>query len=164
MALLEPVSTTCSLLRKYNQTFSFEGKTSLLKALAHKLSIVLSERFENGQLLEINSHSLFSKWFSESGKLVSKIFTRLREEIEKKESFVCILIDEVESLAAARKSAMNGNEPGDAVRVVNALLTQIDQLKQHKNCLILCTSNLTGAIDLAFVDRADIKQYIGFPG
>lgn len=29
--------------------------------------------------------------------------------------------------------------------------------------LIMATSNVTEAIDLAFVDRADIKQYIGPP-
>ena len=29
--------------------------------------------------------------------------------------------------------------------------------------MILTTSNVTGAIDLAFVDRVDIKQYIGPP-
>ena len=69
----------------------------------------------------------------------------------------------MESLTAARKSASNGNEPSDAIRVVNALLTQIDRLKRYPNVFILTTSNLTGAIDLAFVDRADIKQYIGPP-
>lgn len=37
------------------------GKTSLCKALAHKLSIRLGGRYSNGQLLEINAHSLFSK-------------------------------------------------------------------------------------------------------
>ena len=61
--------------------------------------------------------------------------------------FVCVLIDEVskfykvptetvllnlirqvESLTAARKGALNGNEPSDAIRVVNALLTQIDKV------------------------------------
>ena len=49
------------------------------------------------------------------------------------------------------------------VQVVNAMLTQIDQLKDLPNVLILTTSNITGAIDVAFVDRADIKQYIGLP-
>ena len=34
---------------------------------------------------------------------------------------------------------------------------------RHPNVLILTTSNVTEAIDLAFVDRADIKQYIGPP-
>ncbi|GFO34031.1 pachytene checkpoint 2-like protein [Plakobranchus ocellatus] len=41
------------------------GKTSLCKALAQKLSIRFSDRYSHGQLVEINSHSLFSKWFSE---------------------------------------------------------------------------------------------------
>lgn len=41
------------------------GKTSLCKALAHKLSIRLRNRYSRSQLVEINSHSLFSKWFSE---------------------------------------------------------------------------------------------------
>ena len=37
---------------------------------------------------------------------------------------------QVESLTAARKSAMQGQEPSDAIRVVNALLTQIDHIKR----------------------------------
>ena len=91
----------------------------------------------------------------------------------------------MESLTAARKAAMSGNEPSDAIRVVNALLTQIDQIKRFPNVVILTTSNVTGAIDVAFVDRyklhhphvvlnnqialsfipnrADIKQFIGLP-
>ncbi|KAL0483938.1 pachytene checkpoint protein TRIP13 [Acrasis kona] len=141
------------------------GKTSLCKGLAQKLSIRLSSRYPSGgQLIEINAHSLFSKWFSESGKLVMKLFSRIHEMVEDADSFVCVLIDEVESLTAARKSALNGTEPSDSIRVVNAVLTQIDQLKNCSNVVILTTSNITKAIDLAFVDRADIKQYIGLPG
>ncbi|XP_074646252.1 pachytene checkpoint protein 2 homolog [Tubulanus polymorphus] len=139
------------------------GKTSLCKALAQKLCINLSERYRYGQLVEINSHSLFSKWFSESGKLVMKMFQKIQELIDDRDSLVCVLIDEVESLTAARKSSISGSDPSDAIRVVNALLTQIDQIKRNPNVLILTTSNITGAIDLAFVDRADIKQYIGPP-
>ncbi|XP_047139872.1 pachytene checkpoint protein 2 homolog isoform X1 [Hydra vulgaris] len=139
------------------------GKTSLCKALAQKLAIRLSDRFRYGQLIEINSHSLFSKWFSESGKLVQKMFQRIQELIDDPESLVFVLIDEVESLTAARTAAMKGAEPSDAIRVVNALLTQIDNIRRFPNVMILTTSNITGAIDLAFVDRADIKQYIGPP-
>ncbi|KAG7402240.1 Pachytene checkpoint protein 2 [Phytophthora boehmeriae] len=139
------------------------GKTSLCKALAQKLSIRLSSRYSNAVLLEINAHSLFSKWFSESGKLVMKLFRQIQELVEDEESLICVLIDEVESLTAARKAAVSGSEPSDAIRVVNALLTQLDSLKRHSNVLILTTSNITEAIDVAFVDRADIKQYIGLP-
>ena len=75
------------------------GKTSLCKALAQKLSIRYLSRFvgrlllqyvfhiindpyyllvsfsiifryPHSVLIEVNAHSLFSKWFSESGKLV----------------------------------------------------------------------------------------------
>ncbi len=41
------------------------GKTSLCKALAQKVAIRLNHRYQYSQLVEINSHSLFSKWFSE---------------------------------------------------------------------------------------------------
>jgi SpoVK/Ycf46/Vps4 family AAA+-type ATPase len=139
------------------------GKTTLCKGLAQKLAINLSDRFPYAQLIEINAHSLFSKWFSESGKLIQKLFERIQELVDDQQCLVCLLIDEVESLAAARKGAINGAEPSDAVRSVNALLTQLDKLKRHNNVLIFTTSNITEAIDLAFIDRADIKQYIGVP-
>ena len=143
------------------------GKTSLCRALAHKLSIRLSDRFVNGgYLLEIHSHSLFSKWFSESGKLVSRLFDRIREMVEEDpDALVCVLVDEVESLAAARSAGTGGaaGEPSDAVRAVNSLLTSIDRLRQYGNVVVMTTSNITGSVDVAFVDRADVKQYIGLP-
>ncbi|XP_049815219.1 pachytene checkpoint protein 2 homolog [Schistocerca nitens] len=139
------------------------GKTSLCKALAQKLAIRLGHRYTHGEFIEINSHSLFSKWFSESGKLVTKMFSKIQEYIENPNALVCVLIDEVESLTHARKSALAGTEPSDSIRVVNAVLTQIDQIQRYRNVLVLATSNVTGAIDTAFVDRADIKQYIGPP-
>ncbi len=40
---------------------------------------VFSCRFRHGQLVEVNAHSLFSKWFSESGKLVSRLFAKIME-------------------------------------------------------------------------------------
>ncbi|XP_055331423.1 pachytene checkpoint protein 2 homolog [Paramacrobiotus metropolitanus] len=139
------------------------GKTSLCRALAQKLSIRLTERYHSLHFIEINSHSLFSRWFSESGKLVMKLFEKIETVVRTPGVFVCLLIDEVESLARARQASLSGNEPSDAVRAVNALLTQIDKIKQYPNILIFTTSNISEAIDLAFVDRADIKQYIGNP-
>nr|KYP69639.1 Thyroid receptor-interacting protein 13 [Cajanus cajan] len=139
------------------------GKTSLCKALAQKLSIRFNSRYPQSQLVEVNAHSLFSKWFSESGKLVAKLFQKIQEMVEEESNLVFVLIDEVESLAAARKAALSGSEPSDSIRVVNALLTQMDKLKSSPNVIILTTSNITAAIDIAFVDRADIKAYVGPP-
>ena len=45
--------------------------------------------------MEINSHGLFSKWFSESGKLVVKMFQKIQELIDDPEALICILMDEV---------------------------------------------------------------------
>ena len=64
----------------------------------------------------MNAHSLFSKYFSESGKLVSRLFAKIQEQLEEEDTLVFVLIDEVESLTAARQSAVAGNEPADAIR------------------------------------------------
>ncbi len=55
------------------------------------------------------------------------------------------------------QAAVAGSEPSDAIRAVNALLTQLDALRRFPNVMVLTTSNITQAIDVAFVDRADIK-------
>jgi SpoVK/Ycf46/Vps4 family AAA+-type ATPase len=86
----------------------------------------------------------------------------------------CCIVDEVESLAAARQAAISGSEPSDSIRVkfpsvflllymishvtftlfsvqlqvVNALLTQMDKLKSWPNVIILTTSNITTAIGI----------------
>ena len=48
----------------------------------HSIFPRLGDFFTSGQLVEINSHSLFSKWFSESGKLVQKMFTEIKRLVE----------------------------------------------------------------------------------
>jgi pachytene checkpoint protein 2 len=65
---------------------------------------------------------------------------------DEEDVFLIVLIDEVESLTAARAGAMSGQEPSDALRVVNALLTQLDRMRKKKNVLFMSTSNLVGAI------------------
>jgi pachytene checkpoint protein 2 len=140
------------------------GKTTMCKGLAQKLAVRMLKTYSDPTFVEINAHSLFSKWFSESGKLVGKLFEKIQELTDDEDTFVFILLDEVESLAAARKAAAGGSEPSDAIRVVNALLTQLDALKEKKNAMVLTTSNVTEAIDVAFIDRADVKIYVGNPG
>ncbi|WWC58145.1 uncharacterized protein I303_100680 [Kwoniella dejecticola CBS 10117] len=139
------------------------GKTSLCRALAQKISIRMSDSYPRSKLIEINSHSLFSKWFSESGKLVQKLFDTITLEVDDEQQFVVLMIDEVESLTAARSAAMTGNEPSDSLRVVNALLTQLDRLKTRKNVLVMTTSNLVDAIDEAFMSRVDMLELVPLP-
>ena len=141
------------------------GKTSLCRALAHKLAVRLGNRFPNGTtLLEVHSHSLFSKWFSTSGKLVSALFQLVRDMVQDEpQSLVCVLIDEVESLAMTRGGNSSSGDPSDAMRAVNSLLTSLDRLKSFPNVLVLATTNLTDSVDAAFIDRVDLKLQVGMP-
>lgn len=91
-----------------------------------------------------------------------KLFSSIREVAENSKALVIILVDEVESITFAR-SALSSAEPSDSMRVVNAVLTQLDQLQRFPNVLTLTTSNLSQSIDSAFVDRADLKQFIDYP-
>lgn len=94
---------------------------------------------------------------------VLEMFENIKKEARNANRLVIVLIDEVESLTAARRSSMQGNEPSDAMRVVNALLTQLDQIRTLQNVIVLTTSNISEAIDVAFIDRADMKIFIGTP-
>eukprot|EP00796_Vickermania_ingenoplastis_P008249 gene8249-5770_t len=140
------------------------GKTSLCRALSQKLSILLQALFPRSVLVEIQSQQMFSRWFSESGKNVVQVFSQLRKLAEDPECLVCVLMDEVESLVSARTTSVQGGEPTDALRAVNAILTEVDDLQKYSNVLLLATSNLPDAMDDAFLDRADKKVFIGPPG
>lgn len=139
------------------------GKTTLCKAMAQKSAIRMGIQYKRALLVEVNSHSLFSKWFSESGKLIQKLFTRIEELAERADWLIFVLIDEVESLTMGREAAFSGNDPTDSVRAVNAVLTQLDKIKRHQNVYILCTSNIERALDSAFMDRVGLVRHISFP-
>ncbi|KAF9884643.1 hypothetical protein FE257_001396 [Aspergillus nanangensis] len=137
------------------------GKTSLCRGLSQKLAIRMGKQYPQSKLIEINAHSLGSKYFGESSKLVAKMFENIETLLEdEEETFVCVFMDEVETLAAGRERALSGNEPFDAVRAVNALLTGLDRLRNYCNVIVVCTSNLITALDEAFLDRVDIKYFI----
>lgn len=107
----------------------------------------MEKTFPRGKLVEINAQSLGSKFFSESGKLVSRVFDQIETLVDEEEdAFFCVFIDEVETLACRREQLVTGHEPFDAVRAVNALLTGLDRMKHHPNVLVVCTSNLVTAL------------------
>lgn len=65
---------------------------------------------------------------------------------EEEDTLACVFVDEVETLTAKREQALQGNEPFDAMRAVNALLTALDRLRHRPNVVVLCTSNLIAAL------------------
>jgi len=52
-----------------------------------------------------------------------KLFDHVGEIAEDQECFVCVLIDEVESMVSARASSVKSSEPSDAVRYYVASYT-----------------------------------------
>ena len=88
-------------------------------ALAQKLSIRLGSYFSEGRLVQISSQSMHSRWFGQSGKLVSRMFDEIHKMAEQDEQvLIIVMIDEVESLTSSREKATQGNECNDALRVI----------------------------------------------
>jgi hypothetical protein len=141
------------------------GKTSLAKAFSQKLSIKHVGDYKCYKLIDINSQFLLSEYYSQSGKLLTILFQKLKElSIINFDTFYIILIDEIESMLTSRDlHSNNSNEPLDSLRAVNVILTHLDQIKLFENILIITTSNFSEMLDTAFLDRADLKFIIKQP-
>lgn len=127
------------------------GKTTLCRALAQKLAIRLGSQFTQSRFIDVDTSRLVSKWFGESGKLVEQMFQEIFAIAADESSLVCVLIDEVESLAGSRQAAASGNEVGDAIRLTNQLLTALDKLRHKSNVVVFCTTNLLSTL-ASFLD------------
>ncbi|KAK4561007.1 hypothetical protein LTR86_004962 [Recurvomyces mirabilis] len=139
------------------------GKSTLSRALAQKLSIRLGETFAKSVLIEINTNGMLSKYFGESGKLITNTFDNICSTAVDSRTLVCVVMDEIETIAGRREKATSGGECADGLRATNQLLTALDRIRRLPNVLVLCTSNLISEIDQAFLDRVDIKQHIPSP-
>lgn len=87
------------------------------RALAQKLSIRLGHRFVSGLLIEVDSSALLSRWFGESGRLVKQLFDDIAGFAKVESVFVCVIIDEVESLVSRRDPTDGGRDCRDGLRV-----------------------------------------------
>ncbi|KAK0282883.1 hypothetical protein LTR35_006675 [Friedmanniomyces endolithicus] len=139
------------------------GKSTLCRALAQKLSIRLGQTFPRATLIELNTSSMLSKYFGESGKLISATFERVYAAAQDPGTLICVVMDEVETIAGSRERSTASNECNDGMRATNQLLTALDRLRHLPNVIVLCTSNLISPIDQAFLDRVDIKQLVPSP-
>jgi len=130
------------------------GKTTLCQGLAQKISIRLNETYKRTKLIQIKTAALLSKYYSESAKQVEQIFTIIAEMCQDDpERFICVLIDEIESIAFSREHSSRHGESQDSLRATNSLLTGLDRTKRFPNVIFLCTSNMIESLDSAFVDR-----------
>lgn len=93
------------------------GKSTLCRALAQKLSIRLGDHFPNAILVELDGNELLSKFFGESGKLVTEAFRKIEELAAERGRLVVVVIDEVETIAGSRAKSSSGLENSDGLRV-----------------------------------------------
>lgn len=133
-------------------------------ALAQKLSIRLNQYYPETKLFQVKTSMLFSRWFSESARKVDELFTTIEKLCQaNRNHLMCIVIDEVESIAGSRSAGSQHGGSQDNLRATNALLTGFDRLKVQPNVIILATSNMIKCLDTAFVDRCGLVLEIGPP-
>lgn len=73
--------------------------------------------FSQSTLFEINTNAMLSKYFGESGKLIEATFDHIKTQALEPEHLVCVVIDEIETIAGSREKATSGLECNDGLRV-----------------------------------------------
>ena len=75
-----------------------------------------------------------------------------------------VLLDEVETLAVSRHRLSLEANPIDVHRATDAALAGMDRLtREHRNVLLIATTNFPEALDEAVLSRADHIEEIGLP-
>ena len=136
------------------------GKTTLARGLGDPVASKLGAPM---LYLEINAHKLGSAAHGKTQKNVDDLFSEtIPSAIE--DDHALIVVDEVEVLATAREKLSLDANPIDVHRAVDAALVGIDRLaRDHPKVLIVATSNFEGAIDEAFLSRADLVMTVPPP-
>jgi pachytene checkpoint protein 2 len=138
------------------------GKTTLARGLANQVAKHLPRAKIN--YIEIDPHALTSSSLGRSQQAVVKLFEQTIPELAIGGATV-VLLDEVETLGVDRQKLSLEANPIDVHRATDAVLTGIDRLaQQHKNVLLIATTNFAKAVDAALLSRADHIEEIGLPG
>ena len=124
------------------------GKTLLAAATAGNLEATF---------FNVKVSSLLSKYFGESTKLISALFS-----VARRLSPAVIFLDEFESLTPIRGSGESGAER----RIVSTLLAELDGLQAKDDTgfvLTICATNLPWLLDLAILSRFQRRIYVPLP-
>jgi pachytene checkpoint protein 2 len=137
------------------------GKTSLARGLASRTASSLGG---NMTYIEVDPHALASASLGKSQQAVTQLLGSVIGEAASTGPCI-VLLDEVETLAADRRKMSMEANPVDVHRATDAVLTQLDQLAaDNTQLLFIATSNFAGAIDDAFLSRADLIVTVDLPG
>jgi len=125
------------------------GKTLMAKAVAREAT---------ANFVATKSSDLLSKWYGESEKQLSKLFSRARQV-----SPTVIFIDEIDSLAPERGGGFS--DSGVTERVVNTLLAEMDGLEALEHVMVIGATNRPSLLDPALLrpGRFDEVVYVPIP-
>lgn len=136
------------------------GKTTLAAGLGSPLADALNEDL---LYIEVNAHKLGSGALGRTQKQVDQLFSETIPSAVGTD-YALVVVDEVEVLATARAKLSLDANPVDVHRAVDAALVGIDRLaRNHPKTLIVATTNFEGAIDEAFLSRADLVMTVPVP-
>merc|ERR1712054_616097 len=108
------------------------GKTLLAKAIANECQ---------ANFISVKGPELLTMWFGESEANVREVFDKARQ------SAPCVLFfDELDSIANQRGSSA-GDAGGEADRVLNQMLTEMDGMNAKKTVFIIRATNRPDFID-----------------
>ncbi|GIH11227.1 hypothetical protein Rhe02_92940 [Rhizocola hellebori] len=138
------------------------GKTTLARGLAQQLAPLMAKR--KVRLIELNPHGLMSAEHGQSQQKVAELLTQHVPALADDGLPTVVLLDEVESMAVARSEASLSANPADVHRATDAVLTALDDnAARYPHLLVVATSNFTGALDTAFLSRADVAVEVPAP-
>jgi pachytene checkpoint protein 2 len=136
------------------------GKTTIARGLANQISQQVSKKCT---YVEIDPHALASSALGRSQQAMTKLFEQTIPELAMN-GVAIVLLDEVETLAVSRQKLSFDANPADVHRATDAVLSGMDRLtREHRNVLLLATTNFAKALDPAFLSRADHIEEFPLP-
>jgi AAA+ superfamily predicted ATPase len=137
------------------------GKTTIARGLANQVAHQLPQT--KCTFVEIDPHALASSALGRSQQAMTKLFEQTIPEMAM-DGAAIVLLDEVETLAVSRHKLSFDANPADVHRATDAVLSGMDRLtRDHRNVLLIATTNFAKALDAAFLSRADHIEEFGLP-
>jgi pachytene checkpoint protein 2 len=137
------------------------GKTTIVQGLANQIAQQLPQT--KCTFVEIDPHALASSALGRSQQAMTKLFEQTIPELAMGGAAI-VLLDEVETLAVSRHKLSFDANPADVHRATDAVLSGMDRLtRNHRNILLLATTNFAESLDAAFLSRADYVEIFELP-
>lgn len=139
------LSSKCILLEGPPGT----GKTTFAKAVAKEIE---------QPFVLVNVAAMVNCYVGETGKIIDKVFSSLRDYVEKYNCGITVFFDEFDEIAKSR-----GGDDKASQTAVPALLRNLDGVKENKNFLVLANTNCKESLDSGILSRFRQRIYIPLP-